>query len=71
MPSGDQAVAEIQPELSEYSYCLVITWNAQATTGTFCYDYGRYASSRILCVSIATTTYLRVQSLPAAAWEED
>ena len=54
MLGGDQAVAEIRPKSSECTHCLGITWNAQATTGTFCNDYGRCASPRIFCVSIAT-----------------
>ena len=71
MPGGDQAVIEIWPKLSKYNHCLGITWNAQATTDTFCNDYGRCTSFRIFCVSITTTAYLLVQHLPAAAWEMD
>ena len=69
MSGWDQAVAEICPKLSECTHCLGVTWNAQATIDTFCGDYGRYASSRILCVSTAATAYLRVQLLLAAARE--
>ena len=71
MPGGDQAVTEIWPKLSQYTDCQGITWNAQATTGTFCNDYGRCSSSRIFCLSIETTAYLFVQHLPAVAWEGD
>ena len=44
---GDQGVAEIRPILSQYTHCLGIKWNAQATTGTFCDDNCKSASSRI------------------------
>ena len=39
MPGRGQANFGIWPKSSEYSRCLGITWNAEATIGTFCGDF--------------------------------
>ena len=39
MPGRGQANIGILPKSSEYSRCLGITWNAEATIGTFCSDF--------------------------------